>query len=151
MFGLSPQEAQAIFLGPKRISSALRILQHVAAVDRGGVTCDECEKALDLPHQSVSPRYNELIRSGCLVMTPFKRTTRSGGSAHAYMVAPDANFKKFLGVCQSKAPLKQQPHDEQILRISRRFLAQWKKARTKKGREDASVALINALVALKIP
>lgn len=49
-----------------------------------GLTCDEAEILLRMPHQSASARLRELVLQGHLVVTPERRRTRRGRFAHVY-------------------------------------------------------------------
>ena len=145
MFGLTSQEELAISGGPKRQAMALQILQHVASCDRGA-TCDECETVLDIPHQSASARYFELVHAGLLVETG-KRRTKAGSQALVHKVAPRADFKSYLVAAGQKR--KARPGltetEQDVLAAGMEFLSRWKRAKTKKGRVEASVTLVNKL------
>lgn len=68
---------------------AARLREFVfAAIDRAGVnglTCDECEAALKMSHQTVSARFNELARLG-KIFPIGQRKTRSGRNAVIWSV-----------------------------------------------------------------
>lgn len=51
-----------------------------------GATSDEVERALGLPHQTVSARFSEAKVSGDLIDTGRRRPTRSGRQAAVYIV-----------------------------------------------------------------
>lgn len=51
-----------------------------------GMTCDEVESALDLSHQTCSPRVKELADASRIVASG-KRPTRSGRSANVWRAA----------------------------------------------------------------
>jgi hypothetical protein len=145
MFGLTATEEQAIALGPKRVATALQILQYIAE-QKDGATCDECIAALGVPHQAASPRYYELVMVGCLVPTGKKRTTRMSSSAVVHKVAKDADFKKYLSRRRiKKAPAGLTELQQQVLAAGMAFIQSWKRGRTAKVRENAAVKLVNQL------
>lgn len=53
-----------------------------------GLTCDEIERRLYLPHQTASARVRELASSRVLVETGETRFTRHGRKARVYRVSP---------------------------------------------------------------
>lgn len=63
-------------------SIELRIVEHVARV--GNATCDECEVALGLSHQTCSAAFTKLVDSEQVFVTAMRRKTRSGRSARVY-------------------------------------------------------------------
>lgn len=143
MFGLTPTEEAAILAGPKRLAMALLILRFVAEKGEQGATCDECIVALNLPHQSGSPRYAELVRSGCLVAAK-KRATRTGALALAHRAAPDADFRVYLATAQKKGQKATLPAEETaVLAAGMKFVRAWRAS--SKNRENAAVTLINEL------
>lgn len=62
-----------------------RVLREIAA--QGGLTCDEVEVALDMRHQTISPRVNELMKQGLIADSGLRRKTRSGHEAAVWVVA----------------------------------------------------------------
>lgn len=56
-----------------------RVLAYIR--DRGGATCDECECALGMPHQTASARIRELFQRGRVRDSGKTRATRSGRKA----------------------------------------------------------------------
>lgn len=62
----------------------LLILRYIH--DVGTATCDECEVALDMRHQTCSARIREMKVRGLIVDTDERRPTRSGRSAAVYRV-----------------------------------------------------------------
>lgn len=63
----------------------LLILDYIAWA--GTSTCDECEIALDMSHQTTSARFTELRSKELITATGEKRKTRSGRNAVVYQVA----------------------------------------------------------------
>lgn len=55
------------------------VLNHIRR--SGGATCDECEVALELAHQTCSARVTELRKLGLIVDSGQKRKTRSNRNA----------------------------------------------------------------------
>lgn len=62
-----------------------RILALAAIRGVYGVTCDEAERLLSLPHQTCSARFSELKRDGDLVPTEITRPTRHKAQARVMM------------------------------------------------------------------
>ena len=60
------------------------VLAYVASRGDEGATCDEVESALDMRHQTASPRVNELAGRGFIVDSGRRRKTRSGRNAAVY-------------------------------------------------------------------
>lgn len=60
------------------------VLRCIAA--RDDLTADECAAMLDQTHNSVAPRFTELVAMGYVEKTATRRKTRSGGSAFAHRV-----------------------------------------------------------------
>jgi hypothetical protein len=56
-----------------------------------GVTCDEVENRLYLPHQTASARISELVASRVIVQTGEKRPTSTGRKARVYRVSSSTN------------------------------------------------------------
>lgn len=104
--GLTPEQQDAILRNPKQ-KAAFRILTWFAGRGAKGGTVDECEAALDLRHQSASPRVNELAHAGCLVITEERRETRSGKTARVYTYRQGSSFVAYLGMPpSSRVPKK---------------------------------------------
>jgi Fic family protein len=57
-----------------------RLHKLVKAAGANGLTCDEAEVVTDMPHQTVSARFNEMAKMGQIVSNE-KRATRSGRKA----------------------------------------------------------------------
>ena len=55
-----------------------------------GLTVDELESVTGLPHQTASPRVNELAKSGQIVDSGQRRPTRSGRNAVVWVAAKNA-------------------------------------------------------------
>jgi hypothetical protein len=55
-----------------------------------GVTCDEAEQLLNMPHQSCSARFTELKRDGVFVPASITRPTRHGGNARVMLFSDAA-------------------------------------------------------------
>jgi len=62
-----------------------RVFDYISARGAEGATCDEVEGALDMRHQTASPRVNELAGRGAIVDSGRRRKTRSGRSAAVYV------------------------------------------------------------------
>ena len=75
--------------------SRLQAEVYAIIVDTGpdGITCDACEVALSLAHQTCSARVRELVQKHAIVDTGRRRKTRSGRAARVYVAtefkAPD--------------------------------------------------------------
>lgn len=70
-----------------RTAQQARILKFIS--DRGseGATCDEAERALQLPHQTASARITELTAAGRIQFGTDRRKTIAGKSARVYRAA----------------------------------------------------------------
>jgi|SRR6516164_6168651 hypothetical protein len=77
------QESRAAKLLSERHAQKQRRRIEALALRRAkqGITCDEAEILLDLPHQSCSARFTELKRDKILIPTKLTRKTRYGGNA----------------------------------------------------------------------
>jgi len=64
-----------------------RVLAYIDSCGFYGATTDETEEALDLAHQTVSPRVLELRMAGMIEKAGSKRPTRSGRLADVYVTA----------------------------------------------------------------
>ncbi len=62
-----------------------RILTFIAKWNLTGATCDECEVALNMIHQTVSSRLTSLRRWGFVAYSGSFRLTRRGRQANVYM------------------------------------------------------------------
>jgi hypothetical protein len=62
-----------------------KVLTCIADTGAAGMTTDEIEVALDMRHQTISPRVYELAGSGQIVKTDRTRRTRSGRAAAVYV------------------------------------------------------------------
>jgi hypothetical protein len=146
-FNLTREQVQAIYLGPKRAAMALSILEFVAN-QKQGATCDECMVALGLLHQSASVRYSELVKTGCLVFNGKLRSTQSGAKAKVHQVSPTGDFKKYLALAGKTKKPGLSEFEQDILTLGKDFWSRWHKARSKKSREEAAVALVTRLASL---
>jgi hypothetical protein len=63
-----------------------RVRQHIETRGPLGATCDEIELALDLSHQTASPRVNELFRASAIADSGYRRPTRSGRRAIVWVL-----------------------------------------------------------------
>lgn len=147
-FGLKPEEQVAI-LQQKRARDAFEILTLVQSYKARGATCDEVLVALDLPHQTGSPRFQELAKAGCLVATDKRRRTRSGKTAVVHVVAKDASFIAYLTLGSARGKKTKaaglSTRERAILDASLEFLSRWNAAKTSKGREKPLATLIQRL------
>ena len=62
------------------------VYNYVASAGEKGATCDEAEEALDLTHQTCSPRFRALRDAGLIVRKGTKRKTRQKRKADVYVV-----------------------------------------------------------------
>lgn len=99
---------------PKRRKQALLILDLFHATPLDGLTSDEVEVALHLPHQSASARINELRDAGCLIESRMRRKTRAGAEAAVYVLAPDATDEKFERWLAGRRDLQHQRRVEEL-------------------------------------
>ena len=75
-------EAAAEMVTPSAATMRRRVYEHI---DRSGsATCDECEAALQMKHQTCSARIRELVKAGLVEDTGHRRRTRSGATARVY-------------------------------------------------------------------
>jgi len=152
-FGLTDQERLAVLQGQKNIALAFRILEYVATC-KEGTTCHECAVGVPFPYQAGSVRYHELVKVGCLVATGKRRKTSGGGTAAVHRVAWDANFKRYLRHVLSAGYRKKRvvpglgEKEQQVLAAGLDFLREWKRSKSRKGRENAAVLLVNRLASL---
>lgn len=82
---MDTSEAALISIDSVAQQIRMRVLREIAA--RGGLTCDEVEVALDMRHQTVSARVNELMNQGLIADSGLRRKTRSGAQAAVWVVA----------------------------------------------------------------
>lgn len=77
---------------PESHREALRnqILALVESSTAFGLTCDEAEQRMGLPHQTVSARFTELVAAKQIHYGSEKRKTRSGKQARVYFFGPGA-------------------------------------------------------------
>lgn len=66
------------------------VLNAVRAAGPAGLTCDQCEIATELAHQTCSARFRGLEQRGILKRTEVRRPTRSGRSAYVYVAVERA-------------------------------------------------------------
>ena len=123
MFGLTRKEANIILNGPRRLATALLILQYMKS-QKLGATCDDCIVALGTNHQTCSPRFSELEQSGCLVATGRTKKTRSGAPARLMRVASKADFRVFLVRTRTRKTGKSARGDA-LLALCESFLTEW--------------------------
>lgn len=73
----------------------VRVLAHIATMQRYGATCDECEIALGLSHQSCSARCNELWHKlESIVDSGQRRRTRGNRTAKVFVLPQYAPKRK---------------------------------------------------------
>lgn len=65
-----------------------RIIELVRVRGGSGITCDEAEVALRLPHQTCSARFSELKADGVLLPTEMTRQTRRNAPARVMVLSP---------------------------------------------------------------
>jgi DNA adenine methylase len=82
---MDTSNSAAVSIGAVAQQMRLRVLQEIA--NRGGLTCDEVEEILDMRHQTISPRVNELMKQGLISDSGLRRKTRSGHEAAVWVVA----------------------------------------------------------------
>lgn len=64
-----------------------RLLVEVEKAGTAGLTCDQAEAITGLPHQSASPRWNELWHEFAMIHeTPRERLTRAGAKASVFVL-----------------------------------------------------------------
>ncbi len=85
--GSATSKAAAESMRGKAAAIRRDVLALVVAAGEPGITCDEAEAKLGGSHQSISPRFTELVASGEIVRTTDKRPTRSGHKAFVYRAA----------------------------------------------------------------
>lgn len=141
-FGLTGAEI-AVVQRSSRLRVAFQILQWLDLCGAVGGTTDEAESAIGLPHQTVSPRINELAHVGCVRRLDEKRETRFGSKAFIYVLGT-ADFKSFARFRtrrrQSAAGLS--VRDKAMLEATRIFVAQRAKTRTQDAFKRAVVKLL---------
>lgn len=75
----------ALSVVPLLSGMASRILTAIRARGTFGMTCDDVEVVLGMPHQTVSARFRDLFERGMIARTDKKRKTRSGRNAFVYI------------------------------------------------------------------
>jgi len=83
--GSDTSEAAAVSVDESTPYLRGRVLDYISARGVEGATCDEVEGALDMRHQTASPRVNELAGRGAIVDSGRRRKTRSGRNAVVYV------------------------------------------------------------------
>lgn len=79
----APRAAKRLVMG----GAHRTILAYVARHAPRGVTCDELERATELPHQTASAYLRELVRLGAIKDSGARRATRTGRAARVYVEA----------------------------------------------------------------
>ncbi len=79
-----------------------RVIDHIERCGHAGATCDETMVALRLQHQTASPCFTALERSGKIQRTAERRLTRTGSRAAVYRLATGLLFAE---PTQSRAEL----------------------------------------------
>jgi hypothetical protein len=74
------------------------VYQQIETSSGGGMTCDEVEHCLVLPHQTASARIRELWQAGRIVYGEERRTTRNGKNARVYYVVEDMPPQRQVGL-----------------------------------------------------
>jgi|TARA_R110002110_G_scaffold179936_9_gene385684 predicted ArsR family transcriptional regulator len=69
-----------------RAGDGYKILRKLEREASTGATCDEMETELGLSHQTASARCHDLLRFGAIERSGLRRATRSGRSAHVYVL-----------------------------------------------------------------
>src|SRR5687767_11665790 len=87
---VTSDQAAAWMRGPRAKSAAARIVREVWDWPITGRTVDELIASLGMPHQTCSPRVNELRNDGWLVDSGQKRATRSGNEAIVWVLSARA-------------------------------------------------------------
>lgn len=64
------------------------VYRYIESCGEWGATCDECEVALNMRHESASGRRRELALRGGIVKTPLTRVTRRGEQAEVWVAVP---------------------------------------------------------------
>lgn len=81
----SQQAHETIKPDKKRLQAM--IIGYLRTCGAAGATCDQMEVALNLSHQTCSPRVNELMKAQkILPLTDYKRMTRSGRRATVWIL-----------------------------------------------------------------
>lgn len=68
-----------------RMAQRLAIVKAIEATGAAGMTCDEVETALSLPHQTASARISEMLHQDVIRDTGRQRKTRRGRGARVYV------------------------------------------------------------------
>jgi hypothetical protein len=74
------------------------VYRQIETSSGGGMTCDEVERCLGLPHQTASARIRELWQAGRIVYGEERRTTRNGKNARVYYVVEDMPPPRQVGL-----------------------------------------------------
>jgi len=86
--GGNTESAAAKELNRKRALQQRNRIVALAKKRRGqGITCDEAEQVLDMPHQSCSARFSELKRDEIFVPSNITHPTRHGGNARVMLIS----------------------------------------------------------------
>ena len=78
-------KAAAVSVAPTTGTLRAMVLDYIHALCWSGATCDEAERDLEMAHQTASPRFWELRKSGQIVDSGKRRKTRSGRSATVWV------------------------------------------------------------------
>src|ERR1700722_9815244 len=137
---------EAALRNPKH-RAAFRILTWFASRGPKGGTVDECEGALNLRHQSASPRVNELARVACLSRTEERRATRSKRTAAVYVYSKGSSFIAYLGMpplpkISKKAGLN--AREQAILAAAKAYVDARPKARSAEQVKKIMLKLVQA-------
>jgi len=73
------------------------VYDHIASTGDHGCTSQEVETALDMAHETISPRVHELSKCGAIADSGKRRMTRSGRRATVYVIARLAPSKTNQG------------------------------------------------------
>lgn len=84
---VTSDQAAAWMHGARATSAAARIVRHLYVFPVSGRTVDELIDMLAMPHQTCSPRVNELRNDGWIVDSGRKRETRSGQEAIVWVLS----------------------------------------------------------------
>ena len=74
------------------------VYRQIETSSGGGMTCDEVEQRLGLPHQTASARIRELWQAGRIVYGEERRTTRNGKNARVYYVVEEMPPPRQVGL-----------------------------------------------------
>ena len=79
--GAPPENVDLIVSGLRA-----KVFRYIRGEGFAGATCDEIEEALDMRHQTASPRVRELVLMGAIEDSGHRRRTRSGSTARVYVL-----------------------------------------------------------------